>query len=495
MRRLTQWLDDHVHPIALKELRQATQGRFLSGLLLLQLLVQLGFVVGFLLTTEIDETMFVHGGHGETVFAILIVSLLLMGGFGLPIYAGYRFIGERGGEALALLFISNLTAGRIIGGKIISNAVLAGLMISLCLPYMAFTYFLRGIDLLTMGQALLLTATSILCALVFAIFVAAIPSRGMARVLLLGGALVALIWWVTMSVVLVVQVTEDAGRMVRTGGGGWLVVGELTCALLVGLFYLLAVAVISPAVSNRARPVRLYLSVLWLLAGLTATWLWHRHGWEDMIWIWLTFTTLTVCGAALLATVAPDTFSRRLRGELPTVPWRRAVAFLFTSGSANGILWSTLMFAATLGWIALADLGPVAGRREALWQGAGAGGFMLAYSLLAIRLQRGVLASKLARHQTWALVLIAVALGGLLPPAVLFLFSFGRATPLFDGGAWGLLSPFGVGHPVLGGLSSGLGILLAWLMLLWQLPWIRQQVREFRPLEIQPAAPDDGVPS
>lgn len=492
MNRLLPWLDDHIHPIVLKELRQATQGRFLSGMLLTLVLAQLGAVGLFLFNSDLDSAAVLsQGGYGGTIFTILVVLLLLLGGLCLPVYANIRFAVERAGEGLALLFISDLTPGRIIGGKIISNLVLAALMMCLCLPYMAFTYFLRGIDLLTMGQALVVVATSIVCAVVVAIFVAAVPWRGLSRILLMVGGLIGLIWWFFWSTALVVATIEGA-RWSRTMTEGWWLLAPLTaCLAVLGLIYLMSVAMISPSVSNRAKAVRLYICVLWLICGLLATWLWHQLGWEDMVWIWLSGAMVVYCGALLVATVAPDTISRRLRGEVAAKPLRRVVDFLLASGSGNGILWALLMLVATLTWIAMAQLGPTSSRYGSLWKVAGAAAFVLAYCLLAIRWQRAGWASRVQRQHTWLLATLLILLASLVPPMLFFLLSIGAADPWLVDSAWGLLSPLGVVDDMLGDLTAGLGVLFALLMMRWQLPWLRRQVVGFRPPAVTSA--DDGA--
>ncbi len=484
MKRLLPWLDDHIHPIVLKELRQATQGRFLSGMLLTLVLAQLGSVGLFLFSSDLDSAALLsQGGYGGTIFTILIVMLLFLGGLCLPVYATVRFVVERGGEGLALLFISDLTPGRIIGGKIISNLVLAALMMCLCLPYMALTYFLRGIDLLAMGQALVLVAASIVCAVVMAIFVAAVPWQGLGRILLLAGSLIGLVWWFFWSTAVVVATIEGANWIGHTTLGWWLLVPLIACLIILGLFYFMSVALISPSVSNRAKPVRLYITGLWLLSGVSATWLWHQLGWQEMVWIWLSGSMIVYCAAVLVATVAPDTISRRMRGEVSAKRLPRMVGFLLASGSGSGLVWAVSGLMVTLLWLELAQLGPETSRHPALWKVGGSAAFMLAYCLLAIRWQRGRWASRVRREHTWVLATLLIVLASLVPPMLLFLFSFGTGDDFLVAAAWGILSPLGVGDDVLGDVTAGLGLLLALLMVQWQMPWLRRQMADFRPPE------------
>ena len=53
--RIVSAIDDRVNPIVIKELRQAVQGRYVSGVFALFLVVQVCVIAGFLLNGDFDN--------------------------------------------------------------------------------------------------------------------------------------------------------------------------------------------------------------------------------------------------------------------------------------------------------------------------------------------------------------------------------------------------------------------------------------------------------
>lgn len=492
MKRLLAWCDDRLHPIVLKELRQAAQGRFLSGVLITLVLVQLGSVALFFTNGGLDNaTSLSGGGSGEDVFRVLLVILYVLGGLCLPIYAAARFVGERNSEGLALMFISNLSPRRVIVGKMVSNLVLAGLMVSLCLPFMAFTYFLRGIDLPTMAYALVVIGFSMLASIVLAIFVAAIPAQRWMRILVLACGLIALLWWFILSLVASMLVVDRGTLREEFGDDLEIVLLIVLACVTLRLLFLLSVAMVSPQVSNRARPTRRFLSLLWLLGGIGTWWIWTSTGIDAPLVSWFVLSLMCFCGGMLIATSAPDHISGRMREEMPRGKVRRWLEFLWASGAANGFLWSLVGVGASIGWLVVGGLAFDPGGQNTLFQGGGFAAYCAAYCLLGVRLQRGPLAGRVRRSQTWVLVLAAVGFGSLVPPIFFLPFSFGAANRAFEDGYWLLLNPFAVDHHVVGPIVTALGILLALLMVTLQYGWFRRQIVDF----FRPADAVDGVGS
>ena len=72
---------------------------------------------------------------------------------------------------------------------------------------------------------------------------------------------------------------------------------------LVGLFYVLSVALISPPSANRALPVRIYITVIWLLGGaLSIAWMLRTSKTETIfVWAYITFALMIF---SLLVTIS-----------------------------------------------------------------------------------------------------------------------------------------------------------------------------------------------
>ena len=495
LQKLGVWLDDRMPPIVLKELRQAAQGRFLSSIVLTLVLVQLGVLAMFLLSRDLDTaSMVADGGYGKSVFGGLVVVLMIIGGLGLPIYAATRFIAERRGDGLSLLFISTLSPRRIVLGKVISNLLLGGMMVSLCLPYLAFTYFLRGISLPTMGQVFLVLAVCMVGGVVLAIFLASLPAERMGLILVLTAGAVCLLWWFIFCLVLAISGIDRGDITAEFGGALSVVLLTLAVLVVAGLLFFLSVAMISPAVSNRARPVRLYVLIVWLCSGALLAWIAIPGAAEVTLRLWLQGFVGVFCCGMLVATSAPDHLSGRLREELSPSRLRRLLAFMLSSGSANGMLWSLAGVIFTVLWFGVMDQWSGAHLDPYLAsETAGFGAYILAYALLAVLLQRRWLSHRLKRSQTWALALVLIAFGSLLPPLLLALMTFGQGGQAFDEGYWLLLNPFAVGHHIIGNLVATLGGLLALLMAYFSYGWGRRQWLDYMGLGTRVEAHERGA--
>ena len=74
-----------------------------------------------------------------------------------------------------LLFITTIKPRSIIVGKMLAAVMLTMMIFSACLPFLTFTYFLRGIDLPSMAVVLALGFVAVTLAAQVAIFIACLP--------------------------------------------------------------------------------------------------------------------------------------------------------------------------------------------------------------------------------------------------------------------------------------------------------------------------------
>ena len=167
-----------------KELRQAVQSRFVVAVLLLFLALQL-LVIGLFLifnsvSGRLDRSDF---QAGRDVFAWLQGVLLATCMLFLPAYTGLRLAAERSDTNVDLLFITTLPARAIISGKFIAAIMIAVMIFSACTPFMAFTYFLRGIDLPSIFFVITLGFVVVLGSVMLAVFLAVIPGNRVVKVL------------------------------------------------------------------------------------------------------------------------------------------------------------------------------------------------------------------------------------------------------------------------------------------------------------------------
>src|SRR5262249_54977439 len=143
------------------------------------------------------------------------------------------------------------------------------MIFSACTPFMAFTYFLRGIDLPSIFFVITLDFVVVLASVMLTIFLAVVPGNRVLKALLgLVGLIVLLVvLFMTLSSTLmllefgVVGMFESHEFWIGIACMGTGVVG------FIALLYTWSVALVNPPSSNRALPSRLMLTALWAVSG------------------------------------------------------------------------------------------------------------------------------------------------------------------------------------------------------------------------------------
>lgn len=416
---LANWREWELNPIVVKELRQAVRSWAVTGMLLLFLavlfLISLGFLVFQTFDTNADSQL------GGVMFSAFAVILAIASIFFIPLYMGIRVSSERQENNPDLLYVTTLSPARIIRGKFLSGAYMAVLFFSACMPFMAFTNLLRGVDLPTIFFILFYLFLVVCAANMVAIFLACIPASRPFRVLFgLVGSIGC--FWTIIPLASYSYMFLHSGIGATMGGVNFWV-GTLSAvaigAAVTGLFYVLAVALVSPPSANRALPVRLYFTAIWLFCGLISFGWVVKTGRADLIYSWAlpAFWLLMI---ALLAVVgSSDHLSQRVRRTIPQVPLKRAFAFLFYNGAAGGLVWVVLMVLAT--YLAVkGTTGYFTSRSpNVLLVMSAVAVYIFDYSLTALFIQRKFFAQRPAKLTP----LIAIALAAfcsLAPSLVLF---------------------------------------------------------------------------
>ena len=343
----TNWREWELNPIVIKELRQGVRSWTVTGMLLLFLVVLFITALGFLVTQSFDVSPNMQ--LGGTMFSAFVVILAGASVFFIPLFIGVRVAQERQENNPDLLYVTTLTPTRIILGKFLCGAYTAVLFFSACMPFMAFTNLLRGVDLPTVFFILFFLFLVVCAANMFAIFLACLPmSRPFKFLFIIGG--------IFMSLSVISSLVAVAFMMMRLGIGAMMSgrdfwIGTLTYTgiglALTGLFFVLSVALITPPSANRALPVRIYLTVIWLLGGLLCfNWV-VKSGEADRMLAW-TFPTFGLMMFALLVTISnSDQISLRVRRTIPKSGVKRALAFVFYNGAAGGLVWVAGILATT----------------------------------------------------------------------------------------------------------------------------------------------------
>jgi hypothetical protein len=238
---------------------------------------------------------------------------------------------------------------------------MAVLFFSACMPFMAFTNLLRGVDLPTVFFILFFLFLLVCAVNLLAIFFACLPLSRPFKILLALYGFFQSFW-------IIVPAIFASMTLMRSGVGAmmgqrnfWIttvtVIG--VAAALAGLLYVLSVALISPLSANRASPVRRYITVIWALGGILCfTWVLQARA-PEIIFVW-TYVTFVLMQFSLLVIVSnSDEISHRVRREIPQSAFKRFFAFFFFNGAAGGLIWiaviGTLTYFATIGTISFGE--------------------------------------------------------------------------------------------------------------------------------------------
>jgi hypothetical protein len=344
----TNWREWELNPIVIKELRQAVRSWAVTGMLMLFLTVlfitSLVFLVGQ--SFEVSENMQL-GGSMFSAFMVILAGASI---FFIPLYVGVRVAAERQENNPDLLYVSTLSPVRIVFGKFLCGAYMAVLFFSACMPFMAFTNLLRGVDLPTVFVVLALLFLVVCAANMVAIFLACLPMSKPFKFLFI-------IYGIFQSFGIISALIGTSFVMMRSGMGAmmsgkdfWIEVATTVGigAALTGLLFVLTVALVSPPSANRALPVRIYFTAIWLGGGLLAfSWV-AQTGEGGLILSW-TYPAFAMLVLALLVTISnSDQLSQRVRRTIPQAQWKRVLAFIFFNGAAGGLVWVAALMAATI---------------------------------------------------------------------------------------------------------------------------------------------------
>jgi len=510
--RVIRKLDGAMNPVAVRELRQAVRSGVVTIGFVLFVLALLGAMGMYLLDQDAGGTE-LEGGR--EIFTLL-TGILVAASVGLlPIYTGTRLAAERGGVNADLLFITTLSPGRIVRGKMLAAAMLTVMVFSACAPFVTFTYLLRGIDFPTIFLVIAASFLLSVTASQLAIFLAALPVSVYVRVLIwlaFAGMMMALLPALfdghsgVLSSIIIWGVNGWAGLW-----EAWPQLGTLLALDIValGLFHVLTVALFMPPAANRTLRVRIYLTIAWLVSGvLAAAWA-DELGFDEPMALWGYGWWGFLACCMIVAVSERTSWGPRITRTIPANPLLRAGAFVLYTGAAGGVTWVVIMILLTaaalgsgMGGMTTMTWGP--GIREDVEILMGLTFFAFAYSMTAALLRRYVLRRILPERHTGALAALLLCLGCFLPllaALVLYSGSRWRGGPHAIAGRagwWNALNPFMLWEHDCRSLCTRTALVWAAVAALLSVPWYVEQVvlfRRSRPPEGPGETPEAPAPA
>jgi hypothetical protein len=429
-------IDGRINPIVVKELRQAVRGRFVVTMISLSLLAQLAAVAAFLATSGIDAERLSMTPSGSKIFPVLFALLFGATILFLPLYSGVRMAAERSDANVELLFITTIRPRTIVLGKLLTVAILTALIFSASLPFLVFSYVLRGIDVPTILILLIIAFFLVCTQSIVAMFLGCLPVSKPFKFVVGGGLLM-------FTATMYIPAMSSMMQMVRYSGGSfssapgllwknlavWLAVALVADVVLL----VLTTALIAPSTANRALPIRITLVALWTGSLMLAT----RQALKSHDASVLTFWAVVQASLGILVLLSAigerERWGARVARTIPANGIARALAFLFYSGGGGGTLWAMLFVAATLvaHEMTVVSIPP-------RWSGTPHQTYLVwfveaalalfAYALTALLLRRTLLRHVPART-TWAIALLLFLILVVVPPLLVFALLHGD--PLF----------------------------------------------------------------
>ncbi len=312
-RRLSAW-GDYLNPILVKETRQALKSRQFTFTFLLVLLVSWVITITMVAYLGPGIAYAAAGGRFLLFYCYLLCFPLAVI---VPFSAFRSLAAEREENTYDLLRVSTLTPRQVVNGKLGSTLVQIGVYVSALAPCLAFTYLLRGIDVVTIAVVLAyIVLGSVGLSMVGLLAAAAAPHKQGQVVLSVGfvtlllgcffggmGGLTELLYesyWV-----------QDASFWITT------CISFSLYATTLLLAYLATVSLTSPRTVNKSTPLRWGMLVQ---QGVYYGWLAYALLFSfdyEMMFAW--FAILAIYWylmGTLLSSESPD-LSHRVQRELP----------------------------------------------------------------------------------------------------------------------------------------------------------------------------------
>ncbi len=393
---------------------------------------------------------------------------------------------ERDDENSDLLYITNLSPGKIVFGKLASGMVTTALFFLAAMPFLSLTYFLRGIDiptiLIVIAGVYLITVAMIQIFIFMACFA---PNRATRAILGLLG--------LSATITLFTTLTSILGRGLLGGMVRWFsweVAGWFSAAFLflTGSFFLFSVAALKPPVFNRSAPIRIWFSTWWLLVLTVGAWISRLH--EEFFVGWAIFGTILGMLAFMVTICEREELSARIRLGIPRSKLKRFVAFFFGCGAAGGMAWSTAILVISLTVISLVHQPRAHHNLRDPFIGMAV--YACCYALSSHLLYRRLFSGRLSKGYTWILLLGLLLLGTFLPWIISFLVLDQTGMDIEGAPFLFFTNPFTVLEDDFA--KHIFPWIFCWLIVVvvFELPWLLRQIRTFQPNPDPGGGPGDS---
>lgn len=330
---------ERLNPILVKESRQALKSK--QFVITFSLLLIAGWAWSMLGVALLSPGVYYAPGGRfmlSMYFVILSIPVLVI----VPFSAFRSLASEREDGTFELLSITTLSARQIVTGKLGSAVLQMLVYFSALAPCIAFTYLLRGIDIVTIAFLLFYTFVASILLSAFGLVVATLTR--------------ARHWQVVLSVLLLIILlfvtfywTVGFGQLIANQNTAfdepdfWLVQGVVVtfCISNAALFVLIAAAQISFASDNRSTRLRVMLLIQQVLWIGWLLFLWMHFEDDDPLYVMISVAGIYwfLAGAFMIGETAQ--LSPRVKRSLPQSYLGRMTLTWFNPGSGTGYVFCT----------------------------------------------------------------------------------------------------------------------------------------------------------
>lgn len=434
-----------VNPVTLKEMRQSVRGMFISILLVITLVVNGIFICAELIFNDqvgsdfsISQRLF-----GQIYFMLVAGSFIL-----IPAYLGNRFAAEISDKDNSLFFSTSLKPSSIIWGKFFSGAMLIVMLYSTVVPFLILLYFLRGLDVVKMLLTIFYSFVFSLLSVMFMLaFNSDATNQGVRRaknavgvifLLFLSGSLGSIYMFVGQSGDSVMSMMYWAKMLT------YLVIEILVWRFL----FVITVYRISPKLSNRALPVKVYSFVFWLTTGVIA-FVWSVPNFLDdsfldanPLMVWFASMTVIYIVTMIISAAEPDSLSRRARTRISNNAFVRFFQYFFYTGCVNTFVYSLVMAVVTV-FICAGCQGAGFGRLDSMTTITLTAAVLYGttYGLTTITVKRKFFKNK-SDTKIPILITLGLVLAGTVTPILIAFYSYDDLAPMNELGWYAVGNPF-----------------------------------------------------
>lgn len=333
-----------MNPYLLKELRQLTRSKVVSGGIVLLLFGQLlaaAVALPALLKSPDPDAV---AAAGPILDGILGGILGLALGLALPVLVFARFVAENPKGRTLVELATAAPPVAVVDGKVQAGFVLAASLVAGSIPFRLLCVALRGVDwlsvLLSSGALLLVCAVE----LHVAVLVASSRTASVFRRWAALAAFQIVFGQFALGAAATAAMT-GSGPFAATGRGawGWLAAVASLCLLLRAS----ASRALAPASTDRDRVPRLTLLALWAAWLAVVAWIALRRGNARPAVVWSFAFAVALAASFFAAAGSPADVPRRILAERPAARGARLRRFPVSVGFAGGVVFVAALLPAT----------------------------------------------------------------------------------------------------------------------------------------------------